>query len=326
MTDMTYDIEQDVVTESKRISAIFSEVLDIGQVAETDNFFNLGGDSFDAIRVMSRLDGNLPIVALFEHPTAETLARFRLAKESVAITRLVPLFDQTKTNGPIVVICVPYGGGDPTAYRGLFNEHPDVRVFGVDFGDAEIHSPSDFSGLINTLINEIEAIDAEQIIVYGHCAGAATAACLASAITLTTSAVSLVVAASNPVDDPDAAIHEAAMTSDTDWGQYLRSLGAFNGLTDKETDAMLAKGRRDHFIATEAYRRLARQPARGIPAMLLLGDQDPATVQVEEIVNKWRKIIDLVESANVTGGEHYFIRTHAQEVASKVLSFQLKHK
>jgi len=49
----------------------------------------LDGDSFDAIRVMSRLSCNLPIVTLFEHPTAADLARRILCEATRQAARLV---------------------------------------------------------------------------------------------------------------------------------------------------------------------------------------------------------------------------------------------
>lgn len=313
--------EKTFAGEVERITATFSEVLGIKHIGPCDNFFKLGGDSFDAVRVMSRLGGDVQIVAIFEHPTAEELARYILHKSIKRDVRLVPLHDESRADGSIVVVGVPFGGGDPTAYKDIFRGNQDVRVFGVDFGDLEIEKPSDFSEMVNTLITEIKKINAEQLVIYGHCAGAATAACIASAIAPTISTLSLVVAASQPVDNPDASLREAETTSDYEWGQYLRSLGAFTGLTDDEVDGMLARGRRDHLIATEAYRALPQLQARRIPALVLLGDEDPATPQPNDVVNQWQSFINVAKSSILSGGGHYFIRTHAHEVSDIVLSF-----
>jgi len=326
MTDRIDSNEKTFVDEVKRITSTFSDVLGVGHIAPSDNFFKLGGDSFDAIRVMSQLGGDMHIVTLFEHPTAEKLARYRLYEATRHGVRLVSLHDESTPSGSIAVVGVPFGGGDPTAYRDLFRGNQDVRVFGVDFGDFEVESASDFSALIDTLVTEIKNIDTDQLIVYGHCSGAATAACIASAVVSTISSISLVIAASRPVDDPDAAIREAETTSDYEWGQYLRSLGAFTGLTDAEIDGMLDRGRRDHLISIEAYRMLAHHTAHGVPALVLLGDEDPVTSQSDDVVNQWQNFIDVVKSVNLTGGGHYFVRTHAQEITDTVLPFAARNK
>lgn len=326
MTDKIDSDERTFTDEVKRITSTFSDVLGVKYIDRGDNFFKLGGDSFDAVRVMSRLGGDLHIVALFEHPTAEELARHLLYEATRRGARLVSLHDESTTSGSIAVVGVPFGGGDPTAYRDLFRKNRDVRVFGVDFGDLEIEDASDFSALIDTLVTEIKKIDADQLVVYGHCSGAATAACIASAVARTISSISLVVAASHPMNDPDAAMRKAETTSDYEWRQYLRSLGAFTGLTDAEANGISGRSRRDHLIAIEAYRTLVHHTAHGVPALVLLGDEDPVTPQPNDVMDEWRSFIDVVKSASLTGGGHYFVRTHAQEVADTVLSFAACNK
>lgn len=66
------DIEQ-VLSEK-----IFGGVLGVGDVGVNDNFFDLGGNSFEAAQVVARVresfDVELPLVALFERPTVAQLA------------------------------------------------------------------------------------------------------------------------------------------------------------------------------------------------------------------------------------------------------------
>lgn len=298
----------------------FSDVLG-RKVSPDDNFFMLGGDSFDAVRVISRLGGNVQIVAVFEHPTAEELAKHLLNKDSMCNVRLVPLHDESAAGGSIAFVGVPFGGGDPTAYRDMFSGNRNVRIYGVDFGDSKVEKPSDFTALIDTLAGEVKKINADHLIIYGHCAGAGTAACLASAVESKVGLLSLVVAASQPIEDPDSSLLGAEKTSDYEWGRHLRDIGAFTGLSDTEIDGMLSRGRRDHLISVEACRALSQNPVRGVPALVLLGSEDPETAQKNAVVNKWRGFIDVAETASITGGGHYFIRTHTKEAADVILSF-----
>ncbi|AZC26664.1 MULTISPECIES: alpha/beta fold hydrolase [Pseudomonas] len=321
MTENIQFDEQILADEVARVSAIFAEVLKLPHVGQADNFFNLGGDSFDAIRVMSRLSCNLPIVTLFEHPTATDLARRILSEATRQAARLVCFGDAQAAAGATAVVAVPFGGGDATAYRNLFQGQQEVQVFGVDFGDFEVEDASDFHALLDTLATQIEGIGAKRLVIYGHCAGAATAACLASSMADSHKGLSLVVAASRPVLDADAAIRAAEVTSDQTWTDYLRSLGAFTGLLDTQVESMLARGRRDHLVACEAYRYLAQYPARDVPALVLLGDQDPATAEPETVLEHWSQFIDVTQAATLAGGGHYFVRTHAHEVEETVLAF-----
>ena len=61
------------------LAAIWAEMLGMERISRTDNFFNLGGHSFLALRVMSeinrRLKLHLTAPTFFLHPTIEQLAR-----------------------------------------------------------------------------------------------------------------------------------------------------------------------------------------------------------------------------------------------------------
>ncbi len=64
----------------KTIAGIWQEVLAISQVSRTENFFEIGGHSILLLRVQSRLQTvlgrDIPVIALFEHPTVATLAEY----------------------------------------------------------------------------------------------------------------------------------------------------------------------------------------------------------------------------------------------------------
>lgn len=69
----------------RAIAGLWEEVLGVPRVGRGENFFELGGDSLSAIRVLSRLREehglSLPITAAFEAPTPKTLAQW-LERES----------------------------------------------------------------------------------------------------------------------------------------------------------------------------------------------------------------------------------------------------
>jgi amino acid adenylation domain-containing protein len=65
----------------KKVAGIWSEVLGVERVSTRDNFFDLGGQSFLAIKVHNRLCRELgrediPLLKLFEFTTVEGMARF----------------------------------------------------------------------------------------------------------------------------------------------------------------------------------------------------------------------------------------------------------
>lgn len=63
----------------EKIVRIWQELLGIDQLGIRDNFFDLGGNSLMALKVVSRLKQDLgvevPVVSLFEGPTVQALAQ-----------------------------------------------------------------------------------------------------------------------------------------------------------------------------------------------------------------------------------------------------------
>jgi acyl carrier protein len=64
----------------QQVAAVWAEVLDVGAVSRTDNFFEIGGDSLAATRIAAQLREqagvDLDAVAVFEAPTVAELAEY----------------------------------------------------------------------------------------------------------------------------------------------------------------------------------------------------------------------------------------------------------
>jgi non-ribosomal peptide synthetase component F/thioesterase domain-containing protein len=99
--------------------AIWEEVLDLRPVFIHDDFFELGGQSFAAVRVMTRLaqrlGAQLPLSALIESRTVAQLAR-RLQREGASWTPLAAL--QAQGQGTPCFLVHP-AGGHVLCYRAL---------------------------------------------------------------------------------------------------------------------------------------------------------------------------------------------------------------
>jgi thioesterase domain-containing protein len=102
----------------KALAAIWEEVLAVNPIGVRDDFFDLGGQSFAAVRVMTRIASQygrrLPLSVLLQERTIEALARSLHKQE--AWSPLVPL----RANGEgTPCFFVHPAGGNVLCYRGL---------------------------------------------------------------------------------------------------------------------------------------------------------------------------------------------------------------
>jgi amino acid adenylation domain-containing protein len=85
------ELEEPRSEMERRIAAIWRELLRLDRVGIDDNFFDSGGHSLLAVRVYHQLKGaldrELPLIALFEHPTIRALARYLAAGEVEPVSR-----------------------------------------------------------------------------------------------------------------------------------------------------------------------------------------------------------------------------------------------
>nr|AXN93575.1 PuwA [Cylindrospermum moravicum CCALA 993]AXN93584.1 PuwA [Cylindrospermum alatosporum CCALA 994] len=111
-----------------QLAQIWSEVLAVDWVGIRDNFFEIGGHSLLAIRLMAQIQQQfgkqLPLATLFQSPTIEELANLlRQSTDTTIWSSLVPI-QPVGTNTPF--FCVPGAGGNVIYFYEL------ARCLGAD--------------------------------------------------------------------------------------------------------------------------------------------------------------------------------------------------
>ncbi|HST59162.1 MAG TPA: amino acid adenylation domain-containing protein, partial [Longimicrobium sp.] len=117
----------------ERLAAVWQEVLGVERIGAHDDFFDLGGQSILATRLVARLRGELgvdvPVAMLVQAPTIEAMARALAAGERAVRPPLVPL--QTFGERPPLFLVHP-AGGHVICYRGMaVSLAPDQPVYGL---------------------------------------------------------------------------------------------------------------------------------------------------------------------------------------------------
>ncbi|HYG65499.1 MAG TPA: amino acid adenylation domain-containing protein, partial [Thermoanaerobaculia bacterium] len=119
-----------------QLARIWREVLGVPRIGIRDDFFAAGGHSLLALSLMARvreqLGRDLPLAALFQAPTIESMAallRRSEGEEAPAVSCLVPI--QTQGSGR-PFFCVHPGGGDVLCYAPLARYlGPDRPFYGL---------------------------------------------------------------------------------------------------------------------------------------------------------------------------------------------------
>ncbi|NES86858.1 MAG: amino acid adenylation domain-containing protein, partial [Moorea sp. SIO2B7] len=161
----------------RQLAQIWSEVLNVYPIGVQDNFFDLGGHSLIAVRLMSQIEKqfgkNLPLATIFKGQTIEQLASIlQESTDSISWSALVPI----KPNGnkrPFFL--VPGGGGNVVYYsylaRYISSEQPfyGLQAIGLD-GESEPYTRVEDIAAHN--IQEIQSVQPQgPYLLGGHSFG-----------------------------------------------------------------------------------------------------------------------------------------------------------
>ncbi|CAM5641845.1 D-alanine--D-alanyl carrier protein ligase [Streptomyces tendae] len=154
------------------------------RIGRDDNFFDLGGTSLAAVRLLVQLDRALSLKDLVAHPVLADLGRVlderaRGGERVAAENLLQPLANARDAHHTLV--CFPYAGGNAVNFRSLAAEleRDGIAVLGVelpghDFAGGD-DPMADVPEIARRVRDEIAARVTTPVLLWGHCAGAAPA-------------------------------------------------------------------------------------------------------------------------------------------------------
>jgi len=144
------------------LAGIYAQVLGLERVGAQDSFFDLGGDSLLAMRVIAAintsLDAELPVRVLFEAPTVESLSqRLGTADSSVEV---IPIEVLQQGDG-VPLFCLPPGGGLAWPYRNLA-PYVDCPIIGIQQDPQNAESrPDSVREMAKAYADSIQALQPE---------------------------------------------------------------------------------------------------------------------------------------------------------------------
>ncbi|WP_416905489.1 amino acid adenylation domain-containing protein [Micromonospora echinospora] len=144
------------------LAALFAELLGVPAVGADENFFDLGGHSLSATRLLGRarslLDVRLSVRDLFRHPTVSALAA-RIGPPSVAATGPAVAVPLRRTGGRPPLFCLPLPDGRSWPWLRLLAQLPaDIPGYGLQGG---VTPSTGFEDLVDAYVARIREVRPE---------------------------------------------------------------------------------------------------------------------------------------------------------------------
>jgi thioesterase domain-containing protein/acyl carrier protein len=141
------------------LAGIYAQVLGVERVGVDDSFFELGGDSLSAMRVVAAintsLDAGLAVRTLFDAPSVRSLSQ-RLGRHASSV-EVVPVEVLQEGRG-VPLCCIHDGFGLSWSYRALAN-YLDCPIIGISQtpqnGEAE---PGSIRGIAASYADRLQAV------------------------------------------------------------------------------------------------------------------------------------------------------------------------
>jgi amino acid adenylation domain-containing protein len=322
----------------RRLAMLWAEVLGVPveRIGRSENFFELGGTSLAAVRLLVRLDKAISLKDLVATPVLSALAATldsRSAGNNAALSAGLLQSLSPVRNPRYALVCFPYAGGNAVNFRSLATAlAPDgievlaVELPGHDIAD-DVHALEDLPAVARRVLTEITERVTVSFALWGHCAGAAIALETARLLEAHGAPAERVFIGALALEDPATLrgeIDEVTVADDRSLLDRLRADSAYvelDGLKP-ERAAVVSKAYRHDVVAADNYLLgIHQDPAAhrlGAPVDVVLSRDDSSTVSVERRHAGWEALSDHVALHELECGGHYFVSTRPAETAELV--------
>ncbi|AGZ41976.1 non-ribosomal peptide synthetase [Actinoplanes friuliensis] len=319
----------------QRLATLWAEVLGVPleRLGRDDDFFELGGTSLAAVRMLISMNGTLSLKQLVGNPRLGELATVLDGRET-AQTRsglVQPL--STVTNPHHALVCFPYAGGNAVNFRALATalRHDGIAVYGVELPGHDLAADREPMADVPQIAARVAAEIRDQlripVLLWGHCAGAAAALATARLLEQAGAPAERVFLGALLVESAGELRRESAEAEAADNPTLLARLRAesayveLDGLQPERLDIVGSSYRHDVVTANRYLLDLLAEPHRHrieAPVHVVAAADDPTTPGHETRYADWKLVADRVELHEVADGGHYFAGSRPEATAELV--------
>ncbi|MBI9080524.1 MAG: amino acid adenylation domain-containing protein [Pseudodesulfovibrio sp.] len=320
-----YDSEKPSTELEIQVAEIWEEVLGITGLGLHSNFWDVGGDSLKAMRLIMRMkkEGffDFGLKEAFEYQTVGSIVKHMLSRKASDDAES-SMVDLTYQQFPVArVFCLPYACGNPTMYRELNG------LISADYAVIAANMPGHGrSGEPMTSIQEIATLYAKQLgplvaeaplFILGYSFGGHIAYEIARILEQNNTPVAGVITVASPPPGIKEGLQAILNSSDNEIMQRSKEVYEydFTDMSDEERHNYLKTLK----IDTKAMVDFTFTNTLDTPALNITGcDEEEQCIRTK--ARLWNNAFSHCEFEEINGA-HMLIKTHVDDLAKRITSF-----
>jgi amino acid adenylation domain-containing protein len=323
------DFEAPATPTELRVAAAWAEVLGLSQdqIGRLDSFFDLGGTSLSAVKLVIALDREVSLKDVTRVPVLAYQARLIDGEPEGRSGLLQSLSNSSGEAGALV--CFPYAGGNAVNFQPLAGalRGSGLAVYAVELPGHDVAAEGEpfapMSQVVEQVAAEIVSRGLTRVLLWGHSSGTPFAVETARKLEELGVDVPRVFLAAHLPGDPADRRAAADRLEVRDAAEIAAELSSDSGYTELgELDAQRAEhvGAAYRHDCVAAHRYFAGPPAAKLsaPVTVVVAADDPATASYESRHRDWQLLAERVDLHELADGGHYFLRTRPSEAAQAV--------
>jgi surfactin synthase thioesterase subunit len=318
----------------QRMAAAWAGLLGVpvDQIGRHDHFFDRGGNSLTAVKLVIALKREVSLTDITRYPTLADLAGL-VDGRSQRSSGLLQELSEPGAARDGALVCFPYAGGNAVNFRPLAGALRDSgrAVYAVELPGHDLTAESGafapMAQIVEQVVAEILERGLTNVMLWGHSVGAAFALATARVLRERGVEVRRVFLGAQLLGDAAgrrAAIARLNARSDAEIAADLvnqRGYTELGELDAQRAEHVGAAYRHDCVSAHRWFAELLDDPPAvrlTVPVTVVVAADDPYTAAYAHRYREWQLLAEHVDLHELAGGSHYFLRTRPAEAAQAV--------
>ncbi|MGI9422299.1 MAG: amino acid adenylation domain-containing protein [Hyphomicrobiaceae bacterium] len=335
LKDESASFDAPATPAEQTLAAAWAKVLGVPTetVGRSDHFFDRGGTSLSAVKLVIALKKQVSLKDIAGHPVLSDLAAVLGGGDDADVGLLQKLSDEDVSNGNALV-CFPYAGGNAVNFQPIAKElkGSGTAVYAVELPGHDLSENSrsfaSIAEVVDQVVSEVIAIGLTSVMLYGHSSGVAPTLEAARKLQAKGVDVRRVFLSAQLIGSAAArraAIEELKQQSNTEIAVKLHNRstdGALHELDPPRLELFGKMYRHDFDAANRYLADVLESPPESklsAPVTVLGAADDSATAGLSRRYRDWQIVARQVDLHVLDGGGHYFLRTRPKEVANIIL-------